>query len=393
MRRLAAIALFAAVEIGHIGVGRAHGEPVRDWQSTGSIERHFTSNALDSDRPVSDWYTQMRGTLQRQFGEEDARLTLSGEVQASRYNHISIEDDRALLLAAEMFRRLETGAELRGTLSYRVSREGDDLAIGPLTLGIATAKQVLTGQLQLGLNLGKATTLILEASDSVENVGRTHFQDDILPATRLDPDRNQFRLAARLTRTTGRLAFGGSASALLVSVEELGTPPVGLSFAQYGLRAEAVMTGKDGATLGLALGAELLRASVDGLYSKVRPEWQLTAVRPLAFGFDLRGTWFGRFETADSDDPLASWLQRAEIETSLTLREDLILAAGIFRQNKRNLLFENDERSHGFFAEATYKATGKLDIVARVDFSKTFKTVIDTSERTADVFIAMRSRL
>lgn len=388
MRRLAAIFLFAAAGIGH-----SDAEPAPGWQATGSIERHFTSNALDSDRPISDWYALMRGTLQRQFGDDDARVTLSGDVQATRYDTISIEDDRALSLAAEAFRRFGAAVELRGTLSFRASREGDDLAIGPLTLGTATAKQVLTGQVQLGLNLGKATTLILEASDSLENIGRTHFQDDVLPATRLDPDRNQLRFGARLTRTAGRLAFGSSASALLVSVEELGAPPVGLSFDRYGLRAEAVMTGKDGSTLGLALGAELLRASVNGLYSKVRPEWQLTASKPLPLGFELRGAWFGRYETADSDDPLASWLQRAEVETSLKLRDDLVLAAGIFRQNKRNLLFENDERSHGFFAEATYKASGKLDIVARVDFSKTFKTVIDTREETADVFIAMRSRL
>lgn len=393
MRRLAAIFLFAAAGIGHLDVGRAQGEPVRDWQSTGSIERHFTSNALDSDRPISDWYALMRGTLQRQFGDEDAKITLSGEVQATRYDTVSIEDDRALSLAAEAFRRFGAAVELRGTLSFRASREGDDLAIGPLTVGTATAKQVVTGQLQLGLDLGNATTLILEASDSFENAGRTHFQDDILPATRLDPDRNQLRFGARLTRTAGRLAFGTSASVLLVSVEELGTPPVGLSFEQYGLRAEAVMTGKDGSTLGLALGAELLRASVNGLYSKVRPEWQLTASKPLPLGFELRGAWFGRYETADSDDPLASWLQRAEIETSLKLRDDLVLAAGIFRQNKRNLLFENDERSHGFFAEATYKASGKLDIVARMDFSRTLKTVIDAREETTDIFIAMRSRL
>ncbi len=388
MRRLAAIFLLAMA-----GICQASGEPAPDWQSTGSIERHFTTNALDSDRPIFDWYSLMRGTLQRQFGEEDARLTLSGEVQATRYDTVSIEDDRALLIAADAFRRLGAIAEIRGTLSYRVSREGDDLAIGPLTLGTETAKQIVTGQLQLGLNLGNATTLILDASDSFEKVGRTHFEDDILPATQLDPDRNRFRFSARLTHTTGKLAFGGSASALFVSVEELGTPPVGLSLEQYGLRAEAVMTGKDGSTLGLALGAELLRASVDGLYSKVRPEWQVTAAKPLPFGLELRGAWFGRFETADSDDPLASWLQRAEVETSLKLREDIVLAAGVFRQNKRNLLFENDERSRGFFAEATYKATSKLDIVARVDFSKTFKTVIDTREQTTDVFIAMRSRL
>lgn len=359
---------------------------------TGAVERHYTTNALDSDRAVPDWYSLLRGSLRQQFGDADANATLGADLEATRHDTVSIEDDRTLGLSLTAFRRLEAGLELKGTLSYRVSSDGDDLAVGPLTLGMRTLKQVVSGHGQLGIDLGNATALILEAGDSLELSGPTRFEHAVLPASRLDPDTNGLQFAARLTRTLGRLVFGASASALLTTVERLGSPPVGVSFEQYGARAEAVYTGADGTTLGAAVGAELLEAA-DGLYRRVRPAWQLTFAKPLPHGFDLRGTYFGRYESADSDDPLASWLQRAELEGGLKLRPDLAFAAGVFCEWKKNLLFENEERSRGLFAEATYRMTPSTSFVVRVDASHTVKTVIDTRESTVDTFVGLRARL
>jgi hypothetical protein len=330
--------------------------------------------------------------LRREWGDADANFRLGAEFQATGHDTVSIEDDRALALSAQAFRRLAPGLELRGTLSYRVSDEGDDLRIGPLSLGTRALKQVIGAQGQLGIDLGNATALVIDAAESFETVGRTRFEDDLLPPASLDPDRNRLQVAARIMRTVGRLAFGASASALLVSVERLGSPPVALSFARYALRGEAAFTGADGSSLGLGLGAEFLR-DTDGLYSRIRPAWQLTFAKPFPHGFELRGTWFGRYETADSDDPLASWLQRAELELGINLREDLAVAAGAFAEIKENLLFENEERSRGLYAEATYNATSAAALVFRLDFSRTFKTVIDVRERTVDAFVGVRAKI
>lgn len=359
---------------------------------TGAVERHYTTNALDSDRAVPDWYTLLRGSLRQQFGDADANATLATDFEATRHDTVSIEDDRTLGLSLTVFRRLEAGLELKGTLSYRVSSDGDDLTIGPLTLGMRTLKQIVSAHGQLGIDLGNSTALILEAGDGLELSGPTRFEHDSLPASRLDPDTNRLQFAARLTRTFGRLTLGASASTLLTAVERLGSPPVGVSFEQYGVRAEAVYTGADGTTLGAAFGAELLEAA-DGLYRRIRPAWQLTFARSLPHGFDLRGTYFGRYESADSDDPLASWLQRAELEGGLKLRPDLALAAGVFCEWKDNLLFENQKRSRGIFAEATYKITPSTSFVVRVDASRTVKTVIDTRDSTVDTFIGLRAKL
>lgn len=360
--------------------------------ATGSVERHWTSNALDSEFAIADWYTLLRGSLRRSWGDADANIALEAEFQATRHDVVTIEDDRAAAVSAALFRRLPGGVELRGSLTYRASSEGDELQIGPLALGTRTPKQVFGAGLQAGFDLGNATSLILEAADSFETAGATRFQSGLLPATRLEPDRNRLQFSARLTRTLGAFAFGGSASALLASVERLGVPPAALPFSQYGLRGELAYSGADGTRLGLALGAEWL-GDRDGLYRRARPAWHVAAARPLLGRVELRASHFGRYESADSDDPLASWLRRAELEIALKPRERLKLAAGLACQVKENLLFENKERTRSLFAEAVYDTSAHAALVLRVDLSRTFKTVIDTRQATTDVFIGLRSRI
>ncbi len=371
---------------------RAQADPAASVTMSGGIERHWTSNALDSEFEIPDWYTLLRGSLNRKWDGDDASAAVGAEFQATRHDLVRIEDDRAAALSAELFRRLPGGVELRGTLNYRASSEGDHLQIGPLALGTRTLKQVAGAGVQIGIDLGNATSLILEAADSFEAIGPTRFQDDILPATRLDPNRNSLKFALQLTRTLGAFAFGGSASALLVSVERLGMPPVALSFGQYGLRGEAAFKGPDGSTLGLALGAEWL-GDRDGFYSRARPAWQVAATKPLPRDLELRASFFGRYETADSDDPLASWLRRAEIEIGWKPLERLALATGIACQVKQNLLFENEERTRALYAQAVYETGAAAALVFRVDFSKTFKTVIDVRQTTFDAFAGLRLKI
>jgi hypothetical protein len=361
-------------------------------QAGSSVERHWTSNALDSDQAIPDWYTLLRGSLQKQFGGDEANATLGAEFQATRYDTVSIEDDRSLALSAQAFRRLSPALELRGTLTYRLSSEGDDLPIGPLTLGMRTQKQVFGAAGQIGIDLGNATSLILDIADSFEKTGATRFEGNLLSPARLDPDLNRAQVGARLTRTLGQFSFGAYGSALLLSVEKLGSPPVALSLEQYTLRGELAYSAADGSTLGLALGGEFLRGA-DDIYQRLRPTWQVTFAKKLPHTLELRGTYFGRYETLDSDDPLASWLQRAELELGAKLREKLTFASGVFIEAKENLLFENVERKRGVYAELTCEATASTAIVFRVDFSKTFKTVIDEHQSTVDAFIGLRAKI
>ncbi|MHA6643097.1 hypothetical protein [Mesorhizobium sp. A623] len=370
----------------------AHAGSEDGFQATSSVERHWTSNALDSDLAIADWYTLMRGSLERQWGGDQANVTLGAEFQATRHDTVSIEDDRALALSVQAFRQLRPGLELRGSLSYRVFDEGDDLAIGPLVLGTNTLKHIVEATGQIGVDLGNATTLVIEAADSFEKIGSTRFQDDWLLPAKLDPDLNRARLGIRLTRSLGRLSIGASGDALVVSVEELGSPPVALSLSTYALRGELTFSAEDGSTFGFSAGGELLRGA-NGIYSRLRPTWQAGFTKKLPHGLELRGTYFGRYETVNSDDPLASWLRRGQLEIGAQIRENLALAAGVFKEAKENLLFENVERKRGLYAELTCDISPFTAIILRLDYSKTFKTAIDERQSTIDAFIGLRAKI
>jgi hypothetical protein len=383
--------LTASVAFGLAGTPARAGEALQPTITT-SIERHYTTNAMRSDKPVADWYSLLRGTFFRKWGDEDAYVSLNAEGQATRHDEVTIEDDRAGGVQVQAFRRLAGGLELRGTLAYNATTKGDHIDFGPVVIGTRTLKQVVSGQVQVGLDLGNATALIVDATTSFEKAGLTHFENDIFRPSKLDPDKRNAQVAIKLVRTLGQFTLGVQATALRIAVERLGSPPVGVSLNQYGLRGEITYVGAGGATAGLALGAELLHGA-DDTYSRIRPAWQLTFAKPLPKGFDLRGTWYGRYETADSDDPLASWVNRGEFEVGYKLREDLKLASGVACEFKRNLLWENVERKRIFYAEATYDASARAAVVLRVDVTRTFKTVIDVRENTVDTFIALRAKI
>lgn len=193
-------------------------------------------------------------------------------------------------------------------------------------------------------------------------------------------------------RSAGKLAYGISTSATRVSVEELGAPPVGLSLSHYALRLEGAWTDADAGTLSGAVGLEMLRGA-DGIYQDTQPTYRLAFAKPLPHGLELRSALFGRFETADSDDPLASWLQRGEIEARLRISEKLLLASGLFGELKDNLLLGNQERAYGAYAEASYDATKTMALVVRVDFTDRLLTVLDERRKTLDAFVGIRTKL
>jgi hypothetical protein len=366
-------------------------EPTPVSLTTG-VERHYTSNALDRSHAVADWYTLMRGSLSHEFRHETGTVRIGAEAEARRYDKIGIEHDRAAAFRLEATTRLSPAMELRGALSYRMASQGDDLPIGPYVIGTRTAKQLLAGEAQLGIDLGGGTALVLELANSQERFGAARFQYALLEPVKLDPDRNRLVAGARLLRSQGALTYGISGASTRLSVEELGFPPAGLSLSHYALRLEGAWADEATGTVSAALGVEMLRGA-ENSYEDVRPAYRVAFTKPLPNGLELRGALFARFETADSDDPLASWLRRGEIEARLQISERLVLAAGLFGEMKDNLLLENRERAHGAYAEASFEATKEVALVLRLDFTDRFLTVLDDRRKTLDGFIGVRTRL
>src|SRR5690606_35937346 len=118
------------------------------------VERHYTSNALDSDVELEDWYTLIRGSLQHEAEFSGTHIKFGAEFQATLHDEYDLEDDMAMALSAEATRKLSERFEIRGTLSWRHFTEGDDLPLAGLILPTRTSTDVLSAGAELGMDLG-----------------------------------------------------------------------------------------------------------------------------------------------------------------------------------------------------------------------------------------------
>ncbi|MBN9065094.1 MAG: hypothetical protein J0H60_01090, partial [Rhizobiales bacterium] len=254
-----------------------------------SIEEHYTSNALDSDLEFSDFYTQLRGSVTRVLDLDDGYIRLAAQGEASRYDRISIEDDRSLLLLAEAYRKLGGRYELRGTFAWRTASIGDDFRIANLAIGTRTHSDLFSGAVQFGADLGSGMGLVLTLSDTLEHFGKARFQNDLIQATKIEPDRNRLQFSAGIQKKLGRQQIGLTASAETTDVQELGKPPVGRSFSEFTLRGLTRLVAADGTRLDLSLGAAALHEKSGG-YDSIRPIYRVELTKTLKAGVMLRGS-------------------------------------------------------------------------------------------------------
>lgn len=369
----------------------AAGGSIED-RASATVERHVTTNALDGTENVTDSYTVVQGSFTHISRHEGGHVGLAAEFRHSFYDTVDIENDGALSLAVEAQQRIGQRFELRGTLSYNLAREGDDLSIGPFVIGTETVKHIAGAGVELGADLGSGTTLVVGLEGTLEKAGKTSFERGLIDPVKIEPDKQSFRLSATLTKTFSDT----TASALLawkhVAVELIGDPPTTLPFDETTAAAELRHTFKSGGSVAAALGVQVLKSI--GQFTFVRPTYKLTVAQPLFGGrFEIRGSASAAFETVDTDDPLASWLQRLEVEASWAASERLTLAAGAFLENRINLLLENREYAQGVYAEAAFAVTPAVSLVVRADANRSRVTIIDVEKHSLDAYVGLRTKL
>jgi hypothetical protein len=357
-----------------------------------SVEEHFTTNALDGDLEFSDFYTELRGSLTRVLDLGNGYIRLAAQGEASRYDRITIEDDRSLLLLAEAYSKFGDRYELRGTLAWRAASIGDDFRIADLAIGTRTRSDLFSAALQFGADLGSGIGLVLTLGDTLERYGKAYFQDDLIQAAKIEPDRNRLQFSAGIEKKLGRQQIGLTASAETTDVQRLGSPPVGRSFFEFTLRGLTRLAAADGTRLDLSLGTAALHEKGGG-YGSIRPIYRVELTKALRAGTTLRGSFEGRYETIDTDDALASYIRRLELEAKYQCTPELAFGAGFFHENKENLLLGNAERSKGLYFEIGYDPSKHIALVARIDFSRTRYTVFDTEKDMLDSYIGMETKL
>lgn len=383
--------LTASVATGLLAADGRAGETVETSGSTVTLARHYTNNALDGPLAVEDWYTVLRGALAQEVAHENGATRLAAEFELRKFDTWDIEDDAAFAVSVETGIAASETVELRGTLSLKSAEQGDDLTFGDIVIGTTTRTVVLAAGAQAGLRLSADTVLALEVSASRETAGDTRFEDAIAMPVRLEPDRDRLRLAAALTRTQGALSYGLSGTAAFLRAGETALLPE-IAVADYAAKLHAALAFANGATVTVAAGAQTLSLT-SGAFTETRPVFELAAATPLPAGFSLRGTLKCGYDTVTTDDPVASWIRRVEVEAGYQHGPRLRFGVGAFAEKRDNLALGDRESAHGFYGETAWRAGERVDLVFRIDAARRLTSPFPVSRRTVDAQVALTARL
>lgn len=385
------LVIISSVAAGLLATGARAGEAVAASGATVSLARHYTTDALDGPFAVEDWYTVLRGALAHDVAHDLGATRLAAELELRQYDLWDIEDDIAVALSLQTAIQPSDRLELRGTISLRAAHQGDDLTLGNVVVGTATRSAALAATIQAGLRLGADTALALEASAGRERAGETRFEGHAALPVRLEPDRERLRLAALLTRTHGAFSYGVSAEAAFLRASGTAFLPE-ITVANHAARLHAALALANGLTVNAAVGAQTLRL-VDSGYMEVRPVFELAASAPLPGSFSLRGMLKTGYDTVVTDDPIASWVRRIELEGGYRHGPRLSFGVGLFAEKRDNLGLGYEETARGIFGTAAWKAGERLELVFRIDAARRHAPRIGDERRSVDAQLALTASL
>ncbi len=358
-----------------------------------SAARTFTTNVLDSPTAISDWYTALRGTIEMPVAHERGETKLTIGIEGRLHDEVRIRDAASAVVTLQSTLRPTDRLELRGTLRLSGGSDGDTLDLGGPFIGTRTPRAAASIGVEAGYRIDPTLVLLGEIGATAQRFGEARFQDDLLLPEQLEPARELHRLAVGARKSFGPYAAGLGASLEDRVVAALGDPPVRLSSRKIGIEATAGYAAKTGAAVEISIGAEHLADEV-GLFVDWRPALRGSFTLPVQqTPLELRGNARLGFETAETDDPLGSWVARAELAFAYRLAETIVASGGVALERRENLLLENEERRLGLHGEVTFKASKASDLVLRMDYLRSETTIINERKQRFDVLLGLRTRI
>lgn len=340
-------------------------EPAATQVSTQfSVERRYTTNALDRVEALPDWITSLRGGVSAVIPHEQGALRLSLEAEQSAHDRFAIENDSALRLAlaneSKVAERLSLGVEA----SLSLASDGDNLDLDGAILGIRTRTISGAVALKAGYALSEEWALSGELSASRAAPGRASFEAGIVEPLQLSPRRDAVGAGLRLAHTGERVTYAAAAGAEL---RHVGTPEDGpfdfTHWRQFArVEAAAKLAGFD---LSAAVGAERLHG-IGGALDEIRPSLAASAAYTFANGATVRGALGAGLDLSGNDDPLAAWVRRAEVHVSVPLGTRVVLSAGVNAFQREYMLLGYEEQGYGGFASGRFDLGHGLALTAEV---------------------------
>lgn len=355
-------------------------------------ELRSTSDALESVIALPDTVRTTSLAIEHSRTFEDAGLSVRASFSDSVHARYAIEDDRSAALSASANMQAGERLEIRGTLAYAFSDEGDDLVIGadgvPLAIiGIRTPTHDFSASAEAGLRFTPALAILVAASLRASYAGATAFEGGVLPSLKLEPDRLRPAISVALRHEDGPASLKLSAG-LRGMLSEEGSGDLALAT----LAVEFAREAPQGIALALGVGMQLLDAR-GTVGADVRPAFRFAVAVPLLERLRLTSSLAGDYDIDDSDDPLGSWRMRGEAEVALNLRPDLAIGAGLFAERLDHLALSMREHARGAYAEIEYRAAPRLTLAIRGDLGRTRGSLFRHSERVRTGIIALRAAL
>lgn len=365
----------------------AGGGPVTTW----TAETVASSNILDDGSELGDIGLHLRGALSESRDTGIGTLHFETAVDLLNYRRYHFADQQTLSVNVSQARGGDGPLSYTSHLGYAIGDSGDDLALAGVVLGLRQAIQNFSGGGSLKLELGDGMTAALGFEERYDDVGKARFAAD-LPDTKVNPDRNLASGSFGIAKKADGVEYGLIAKVARISLFQQTPFQNAVPFDSYALRGRFIIEDAGGWRLTGEIGFRQLRDGL-GIYDRVRPVYALAAERAFAAGFKLSGRLTCDFETDDTDDPLATYRRRLEIEASVNLPYAVVLGAGAFVEAGDNLLLENRERGFGVYGAVGYKPQPRLQFLLRVDYDRRRQTIIDVDEDTLAARFGVRTSL
>ncbi|MGN6548418.1 MAG: hypothetical protein ACTHJ3_00775 [Pararhizobium sp.] len=391
MRRgLAFVLIVAAVAPASAGLA-AETQPGAATTVEFDSETIATSNIFDDQSGLSDLGLHLRGLLSHAFTSDAGTWVVKTTLDATHYRDHDFADTDSVAIELDHATDVSAPVSVSTHLGYALADQGDDLVVGPLVLGLRQSIGSYSAGTAIQVRLPADTLAQLSVDERYDDVGAARFELP-LPDQKVTPDRNVLQTTLGVAH-----AFGAVKTALIAEMTDVALfqqVPLqnAVPYRNYALRGRFAIDDAAGWSLAGEIGIRRLEDGV-GIYDEARPIYALTVAKVFAGRYSLQAALTRDFDAAQTDDPLATYRQRVELEGQARVADAILVGAGIYAALGDNLLLENKDRRWGAYGALAYTFNPKLSLLVRVDYESRRRTIIDQDDDTLSGRIGLQARL
>jgi len=358
---------------------------------TATRELKMSSDIFDDATDLADIGLHLRGVIDASDTTELGETTATGTFDLLSYRRYSFADARSAGFQLRQAFDAAGPLSVSADLGYSISDTGDDLVVSGLALALRQTIRSYSAGVTAKLSLPHDLVAALSIANRYDDVGKARFVAP-LPDTKINPDIDDLTGSLALAGTRGALQYAVVAKLEKVNLFEQSVFQNAVPFSRYDLRTRLIGTGPGGWKATADFGLAHLRDAY-GLYDAARPVYLAELERRFGARLDVTGRLQCDFDTADTDDPLATYKRRLELEATLTAGEKTLLGAGVYAARGPNLLLGTTEREWGGYGALSYRPTAAISFLARVDYKKVREEVANDDRNVWTARIGMQSKL